>query len=64
MRTSDRRHGSVGEMYANQRHMMILGGGNSLFLFFVFLCMGQFGTFARSRATYIFMYSDGEEWLL
>ena len=24
MRTSDRRHGSVGEMYANQRHMMVL----------------------------------------
>lgn len=23
IRTSDNRHGSVGEMYANQRHMMV-----------------------------------------
>lgn len=41
MRTSDRRHGSVGEMYANQRHMMILGGGEFSFSFF---CVSVYGT--------------------
>jgi hypothetical protein len=30
MRTSERRHGSSGEMYANQRHMVALKKGGTV----------------------------------